>query len=171
MLTQPFIQTQIKENIKAPRHWPLCWEFTGTGELPAQRASYAENVSIWWRHHGTYWNKCFCRLVRPMWQIHRNFLTLSEVFFYHQNLLHKVWISYSFTFQMSSITSNWHNSQGVSIGETGYLVWLNAVGIITLTELFLNLLLLRNFITWLWKIEALSQNIFRMLQAEKINNT
>ena len=28
-------------------------EFTGTGEFPAQRASYAENVSIWWRHHGT----------------------------------------------------------------------------------------------------------------------
>ena len=27
------------------------WEFTGTGEFPAQRASYAEDVSIWWRHH------------------------------------------------------------------------------------------------------------------------
>ena len=25
--------------------------FTGTGEFPAQRASYAENVSIWWRHN------------------------------------------------------------------------------------------------------------------------
>ena len=24
-----------------------------TGEFPAQRASYAENLSIWWRHHGT----------------------------------------------------------------------------------------------------------------------
>ena len=24
----------------------------GTGELPAQMASNAENVSIWWRHHG-----------------------------------------------------------------------------------------------------------------------
>ena len=24
----------------------------GTGEVPAQMASYAENVSIWWRHHG-----------------------------------------------------------------------------------------------------------------------
>ena len=24
---------------------------TGTGEFPAQRASYAESVSIWWRHH------------------------------------------------------------------------------------------------------------------------
>ena len=45
------IQTQINENIKAPRHWPLCGEFTGNGEIPAQRASYGENVSIWWRHH------------------------------------------------------------------------------------------------------------------------
>ena len=51
LFTQPFIQTQIKENTKAPRHWPLCGEFTGTGEFPAQMASYAENVSIWWRHH------------------------------------------------------------------------------------------------------------------------
>ena len=24
----------------------------GTGEFPAHMASYAENVSIWWRHHG-----------------------------------------------------------------------------------------------------------------------
>ena len=44
------IQAQIKENIKAPRHWPLCGEFTGIGEFPAQRVSNAENVSIWWRH-------------------------------------------------------------------------------------------------------------------------
>ena len=42
---------QIKENIKAPRHWPLCWEFTGTGYFPAQMAGNAENASIWWRHH------------------------------------------------------------------------------------------------------------------------
>ena len=48
---QPFIQAQIKENIKAPRHWPLCVEFTGTGEFPAQMVNNAENVSIWWRHH------------------------------------------------------------------------------------------------------------------------
>ena len=26
----------------------------GTGEFPAQRASNVENVSIWWRHHGSY---------------------------------------------------------------------------------------------------------------------
>ena len=27
----------------------------GTGEFPAQMASNAENVSIWWRHHGSVW--------------------------------------------------------------------------------------------------------------------
>ena len=37
----------------------------GTGEFPAQMASYAENVSIWWRHHEKYfrnlttWHKCY----------------------------------------------------------------------------------------------------------------
>ena len=53
-LLNRFIQTPIKENIKAPRHWPLCGEFTGTGEFPTQRSSYAEKVSIWWRHHAEY---------------------------------------------------------------------------------------------------------------------
>ena len=28
-ITQPFIQAQIKENIKTPRDWPLCGEFSG----------------------------------------------------------------------------------------------------------------------------------------------
>ena len=34
LFTQPFIQVQIKENIKAPRHWPLCGEFTGDRWIP-----------------------------------------------------------------------------------------------------------------------------------------
>ena len=29
LYTQPFIRAQIKENIKAPRHWPSWGEFTG----------------------------------------------------------------------------------------------------------------------------------------------
>ena len=29
MLTQAFVQAQMTENIKAPRHWPLCGEFPG----------------------------------------------------------------------------------------------------------------------------------------------
>ena len=59
LFTELFIQMQIKENTKAPRHWPLCGEFTGTGEFPAQKASNAENVSIWWRHHDIYSYGCY----------------------------------------------------------------------------------------------------------------
>ena len=48
LFAQLTVQALIKENITAPRHWPLCGEFIGD---PAQKASNAENVSIWWRHH------------------------------------------------------------------------------------------------------------------------
>ena len=34
ILTQLFIRAQIKEDIKAPRHWPLCGEFTGDRWIP-----------------------------------------------------------------------------------------------------------------------------------------
>ena len=52
LFAQPFVQVQIKENVKAPRHWPLWRESTTvTGGFPSQRVNNAENVSIWWRHH------------------------------------------------------------------------------------------------------------------------
>ena len=41
LFTPPFIQAQIKENIKAPNHWPF-WNSPMTGEYPAQMASNAE---------------------------------------------------------------------------------------------------------------------------------
>ena len=34
LFTQPFIRAQIKENFKAPHHWPLCGEFTGDWWIP-----------------------------------------------------------------------------------------------------------------------------------------
>ena len=40
-----FVQAQIKENIKAPRHWPLWWEFTGD-RTPLTKGQWRENVSI-----------------------------------------------------------------------------------------------------------------------------
>ena len=41
-----------QENIKAPRHWPLCGEFTVTGEIPAQMASNAlYYIQYGWMHH------------------------------------------------------------------------------------------------------------------------
>ena len=64
IVTQLFIQAQIKENIKDPRHGPLCGEFTG--EFSAQMASNAENVSIWWRHHDTCQNMAEVRDTKPI---------------------------------------------------------------------------------------------------------
>ena len=52
LFTQPFIRVQIKENIKAPRHWPLCGEFTGDRWIP--------------RTNGQWHGKC-CHLMTSSW--------------------------------------------------------------------------------------------------------
>ena len=33
LYSQPFVEAQIKEDIKAPRHWPFIGEFTGDGPV------------------------------------------------------------------------------------------------------------------------------------------
>ena len=45
---------QIKENIKAPS-LAFVWGIHRDRWIPPQKASYAENVSIWWRHHELAW--------------------------------------------------------------------------------------------------------------------
>ena len=55
LFTQPFIQTQIKERSKLCVTGLCVGNSPGTGEFPAQMASNAENVSIWWRHHVISW--------------------------------------------------------------------------------------------------------------------
>ena len=41
-ITTVYSKAQIKENIKAPRHWPLCGNSPVNGEFPAQMASYVK---------------------------------------------------------------------------------------------------------------------------------
>ena len=43
----------------------------GTGEFPAQRASNAENVSIWWRHHAKFYGTVYTLIVLSDDHIHR----------------------------------------------------------------------------------------------------
>ena len=48
-----------------------------TGEFPSQRASNAENVSIWWRHHGSPpTNKCLYRILGQGWVFTTDFFSL-----------------------------------------------------------------------------------------------
>ena len=92
---------QIKENIKAPRHCPLCGEVTGTGEFPALITSNAGNVSIWWRHHDNKTNQMssFCWSQRSeIWNamfvsLHgtsKEYISLVVGFWHHQN--NDIWI-------------------------------------------------------------------------------
>ena len=38
LFTEPFIRAQVKENNSAPRHWPLCGEFTDDRWIPRTKA-------------------------------------------------------------------------------------------------------------------------------------
>ena len=40
LFIQQFIQAQIKENIKASRHWPMCRKFTGDHQWPVTRKMF-----------------------------------------------------------------------------------------------------------------------------------
>ena len=63
----------------------------GTGEFPAQMASYAENVSIWWRHHGlgrSLLMRTLCGVAtssRPS-----EIMTLKKWCFYKHSLRHRI---------------------------------------------------------------------------------
>ena len=40
-IAQQFVQAQLKENIKAPRHWPFLGNPPAANGFPSQRAGYA----------------------------------------------------------------------------------------------------------------------------------
>ena len=48
-----------------------------SGEFPAQRASNAENASIWWRHHYLHLNAPFKGIV--CWLVHRRILCCCQI--------------------------------------------------------------------------------------------
>ena len=52
LFAQPFVQAQIEENFKAPRHWPLWRESIGDRWIRLTKCQLRGNVSILWCHHG-----------------------------------------------------------------------------------------------------------------------
>ena len=54
------VYSPVYSRLRSKKTWKLCvtvlcaGNSPVTGEFPAQRASNAENVSIWWRHHAMY---------------------------------------------------------------------------------------------------------------------
>ena len=47
LFTQPFVQAQIKENIKTLRHWPLWVEFTGDQLIPLTKGNVLPSCQFW----------------------------------------------------------------------------------------------------------------------------
>ena len=59
LFTQMFIQAQIKENIKALRHWPFWAEFTGDRWIPASREMFAFD-DVFMKHACLFSQQCAC---------------------------------------------------------------------------------------------------------------
>ena len=62
-LLNRLLRRRSKKTSKLRVTGPCAGNSPGTGEFPAQMAGNAENVSIWWRHHG---GKRFY-VIRPPW--------------------------------------------------------------------------------------------------------
>ena len=75
------------QSIKAPRHWPLCGEFTGTGEFPAQRAS---NAAKCFHLMTSSWNAVLSHFVLPWWY-HQPPKYINDQFTQILQLLHWHW--------------------------------------------------------------------------------
>ena len=71
-------QVQFKENIKAPRHWPLCGEFTGGRWIPHTK--------------GHYRGKCFHLMTSSCWHLWCNGHVFPQV-----KLALVPWVSYKRT--------------------------------------------------------------------------
>ena len=66
----PFIQGTDQTKLQSSAALALCeWNSPLTGEFLAQMASNAENVSIWWRHHGGMRNAYDGYMFLHTWQV------------------------------------------------------------------------------------------------------
>ena len=76
LFTQPFVQTHIKESIKAPCHWPLWGEFTGDRWIPRTKGQWRGKCfhlmtssclhRRYRKRRALTWH-CTCRYSEPWW--------------------------------------------------------------------------------------------------------
>ena len=91
----------------------------GTGEFPAQMASYAKNVSIWWRHHDMFNPLCY-RFVNLRIRILSPFLIYSLTARFFESAGHRylsIFFRYVFLVSLHGFhpASKWHQLDGMDI--------------------------------------------------------
>ena len=112
--------TDQRKKIKVPRHWPLCGEFTGTGEFLAQTASNAEKKFpfddvimttfrrpkratgsvAWWSHHIT---------IFAMWLVHKRYLNIWLMVKHNINLCYSLFDTDTTLKIQCQFTQYWYN--------------------------------------------------------------
>ena len=101
LLTQSFIQALIKENIKTPRHWPLCGEFTADRLISP--------------HNGPVTRKCFhlmtssCENETPTYHNSKYFTGYILTLYYHRSGVS--------IFVFRGLGYNWNSSAAVTCAE------------------------------------------------------
>ena len=120
LFTQSFIQTQNKENIKAPRHWPLCGEFTGYRWIPRTNGQLRGKcfhlmTSSWL---GNYW------LLSSHLTFYRPFKCLLSRLFGHRS---KITITSKLCItghcEGNPRMTGWFSSQRASNTENAFIPW------------------------------------------------
>ena len=132
----------------------------GTGEIPAQRASYAENVSIWWRHYD------FLRNIKthPLPSFSRPYGQGLDASFSLILFLDKVYINASMPARQCSFLLIWRNCWSSAYEDGIYLR--------TLSNDAMNIELMQWRtgwqMCWLWNtIFDINANIFQNRQPNK----
>ena len=95
----------------------------GTGEFPAQMASYAENVSIWWRHHAlTLWQLVASVPVKQLYMCIINGMPLVHGLSYNDVIKWKHFSRY-WPFVRGIHRSRWNPLTKVSDAELWCFLW------------------------------------------------
>ena len=124
-----------------------------TGEFPAQMASNAENVSIWWRHHGNARS-----VLRDELHIHQEFCHYRGVFISLHRLTYNPGVQMSLSAIINSLwTSNaiWLHKSGLTAPSpylNHYWLIIGGASVAFTKEQFRRKCSRYQFIEWVWKI-------------------
>ena len=119
MFAQLSVQAQIKENIKLRVTGLGAGNSPVTGEFPVQKASNAENVSIWWRHHG--WRPAAATMIsipRRSWE--RNQVVRMKAVYVGKNVPDKLKL---FVYKYRGMIIIWLSAALIFYNLRGYKVW------------------------------------------------
>ena len=131
LFTQPCIRTQIKENIKAPCHWPLCRKFTRDRWIPRTNGqlhgkclhlmtSSWDNglVHVWWQ--ANIWSNDDLLSIKPVGANYDRILIETQKFL---STKMKQEISSIYCHPISSSLNGWAKSHPTGISAYHVIQW------------------------------------------------